>query len=222
MGRPRRHDDATAQALLRAAERIVEADGLEALTVRAVADAVGTTTRAVYTVFGSKEGLLVALGRRGFELLEAQIEALPVTDDPVSDLVQAGLVVFRRFALEHPALFAISIQRALPDPALAAGFRRAGSEALAGLELLIARVQEAGLLGGRTVREGATAFHALCEGLAAMELRVAQQQGAGQEGIWRDALTALVRGFSVSAGSAAAPQRAPRGTRTRGSRRAGA
>jgi AcrR family transcriptional regulator len=221
MGRPRRHDDATAQALLRAAERIVEADGLEALTVRAVADAVGTTTRAVYTVFGSKEGLLVALGRRGFELLEAQIEALPVTDDPVSDLVQAGLVVFRRFALEHPALFAISIQRALPDPALAAGFRRAGSEALAGLELLIARVQEAGLLGGRTVREGATAFHALCEGLAAMELRVAQQ-GAGQEGIWRGALTALVRGFSLSAGSAAAPPRAPRGTRTRGSRRAGA
>jgi AcrR family transcriptional regulator len=52
MGRPREHDQATAEALLDAAERTVQAAGLEGLSVRGVADDVGTTTRAVYSVFG--------------------------------------------------------------------------------------------------------------------------------------------------------------------------
>ena len=52
MGRPRLHDARTASALLDEAERIVEAEGLDALTVRRVAAAAGTTTRAVYTAFG--------------------------------------------------------------------------------------------------------------------------------------------------------------------------
>ena len=37
MGRPREHDERTAVALLTAAERAVEAGGVEALAVRAVA-----------------------------------------------------------------------------------------------------------------------------------------------------------------------------------------
>src|SRR5215471_13015579 len=109
MGRKRVHDEHTAEALLDAAERIVEAEGVEALTVRRVADAVGTTTRAVYSVFGSKDGLVVALGRRAFELLGAEIDAFPATRDPAADLVEAGVRVFRRFAIEHPALFRIGV-----------------------------------------------------------------------------------------------------------------
>ena len=45
MGRIRVHDEATAAALLDAAEQIVQADSIEALTVRRVADKTGTTTR---------------------------------------------------------------------------------------------------------------------------------------------------------------------------------
>ena len=69
MGRPTRHDDATRAALLIAAERLVETSGPGALSVRAVADQIGTTTRAVYSTFGSKEGLLASLAQRSFELL---------------------------------------------------------------------------------------------------------------------------------------------------------
>jgi AcrR family transcriptional regulator len=196
MGRPRTHDAHTAAALLDAAERIVENDGLAALTVRGVAHAVGTTTRAVYTVFGSKEGLVVALGVRGFDLLREQIIALPATQDPSADLIEAGVSVFRRFAIEHPSLFKIAIQRALPEPDLAAGFLDAGRAALAQLEALIARLEAADLLGGRVVHDVACEFHSLCEGLAAMELRSALRRGE-EEWIWRDALTALVRGFSA-------------------------
>jgi AcrR family transcriptional regulator len=105
VGRPRRHAERTARALLDAAERIVESEGLKALSVRRVADEAGTTTRAVYSLFGSKQGLVIALGKRAFELLGTAIAALPTTPDPAADLVEAGVAVFRRFAVEHPSLF---------------------------------------------------------------------------------------------------------------------
>ena len=40
--------------------------GPDAASVRAVADAVGTTTGGVYSLFGSKQGLLEALASRLF------------------------------------------------------------------------------------------------------------------------------------------------------------
>jgi AcrR family transcriptional regulator len=196
MGRPRLHDARTAASLLDQAERIVEADGLDALTVRRVATAAGTTTRAVYTAFGSKEALVVALGARGFDLLREALEALPETADPAADLVEAGVTVFRRFATEHPTLFQISIQRTLPDPGLFAGYVDAARVALAALHRRIARLEAAGCLGARSVPDAAVEFHSLCEGLAAMELRGMFRAG-GEERIWRDALGSLVRGFAL-------------------------
>ncbi len=198
MGRPKTHDEHTAAALLDAAERIAETDGAGALTVRRVAEAGGTTTRAVYSLFGSKEGLAVALGARAFDLLRVAIEALPATADPAADLVEAGAGVFRRFAIEHPSLFRVGVQHALPEPGPAAGFRPAAWAAPAQLEARIERMRDAGLLGGRSVRATACEFHALCEGLAAMELRSSLPAG-DEEWIWRDALTALVRGFAAPA-----------------------
>src|SRR5699024_7439414 len=133
MGRPRRYRESTADALLEAAERIVESDGLDALTVRRVADAVGTTTRAVYTLYGSKDALVVALGNRAFDLLRAELEARPLTTDPTADLVDAGASVFRRFTIEHPVLFRIGVQRASPDHTLAAGVLESARQARTGL-----------------------------------------------------------------------------------------
>ena len=48
----------------------------------------GTTTRAVYVLFGSKEGLLEALARRTFELLMDAIAAVPPSSDPGARLDQ--------------------------------------------------------------------------------------------------------------------------------------
>src|SRR5580765_5814766 len=103
MGRPREHDERTAAALLEAAERIVAAHGVEALSLRTVAQEAGTTTRAVYSLFGSKEQLLGALGARAMDVLRVGVGELPVTGDARHDIVEAALV-FRRFALERPAL----------------------------------------------------------------------------------------------------------------------
>jgi AcrR family transcriptional regulator len=215
MGRPKLHGDHTAEALLDESERIVETEGLEALTVRRVAEAAGTTTRAVYSVFGSKDGLIVALGVRAYELLHTGVTELPTTDDPAADLVEAGVQVFRRFSVEHPSLFRIGVQwGTLPDPAVAREFRDTAWEALARLEERVARLEAAGGLGGRTVRTATREFHALCEGLAAIELRCMLPEGE-EEQIWRDALGTLVRGFAAPATS---PSRGTRSPRTASSR----
>jgi AcrR family transcriptional regulator len=196
VGRPREHDQRTAAALLAAGERAVAQGGLEALSVRGVAAEVGTTTRAVYSLFGSRDGLIVALGAHTYDLLRTALERLPQTSDPQADMVQAGLM-FRRFALEHPALFSIGIQRALTSSQLWPQFRAAANDALAVLSQRLARLQENDLLAGRTVRDATTQFHALCEGLAALELRQALA-AKDAERIWRDALTALIAGFTIT------------------------
>jgi AcrR family transcriptional regulator len=194
IGRPREHGESTAAALLDAAERLVTAEGLDALSVRRVAGESGTSVRAVYSLFGSKDGLVVALGVRTYDLLRQGIDALPRTDDPAADLVDAGVGVFRRFALSHPALFQLGVQMIAVSPELSSQFVDAANRALERLHERIRRLQEAGALGNRTVDDATWEFHGLCEGLAALELR-GTLPAAHAETLWRDALASLVAGW---------------------------
>src|SRR4029079_19196750 len=153
MGRPRLHDDQTGDALIAAAEQLVERGGAGAVSVRAVAESIGTTTRAVYSLFGSKEGLLDALARRSFEMLRDDIARLPETGDPEQDLVAAGVEVFRPMAVDHPALFALAFLRAAPD---LEPDERTRATAREGLTLLRDRVRR--LADANLIREGDAAF----------------------------------------------------------------
>lgn len=205
MGRPREHDEATRAALIAATERLVAHGGAGAVSVRAVADEAGTTTRAVYSIFGSKEGLLVdALARSAFEFLFTEIDKLEETDDPAADLVEIGASVVRRLVLEHPGLYRIAFQRVVPG--FTAGPELTASRQLAWNQLLgkVARLEAAGLLRGISVEEAARAFNAMMEGLANAELRgnvLRLLPEGGEEEAWRTALTTLVRGFATAARS---------------------
>jgi AcrR family transcriptional regulator len=192
MGRPREHNEQTATALLDAAERTMAEQGADALSLRVLARDAGTTTRAVYSLFGSKEGLLGALGVRAMQILQEGVEALPATRDPGHDLVEAALV-FRSFALEHPALFSIAFHRV--DPAIWPRFRTAAADALAVLYQRFEPLADGDLLGGRAFAEAVLQFHSLCEGLAAVELRGMWLE-VDAEKMWRDAVHALVTGFA--------------------------
>src|SRR5262245_49254244 len=196
MGRPREHDERTATALLAAAERAVEEGGPEALSVRGIAAEVGTTTRAVYSLFGSKDGLIAALGAEAFEFLRAGLQALPLTDDPAADLVETGLV-FRRLTVERPALYAIGVQRELPRLPPWQAVCDAADAAFDLLAERVARLDEAGLLGDQTVKEAALEFHALCEGLATLERR-GTRAPFDAERVWRAGLASLIAGFALA------------------------
>ncbi len=190
MGRPRVHDEHTATKLLAAAEQLLQEHGATALSLRGIADRAGTSTRAVYSVFGSKEALLGALGAHAMDLLGDRVDAIPVTEDPPFDLVEAALV-FRRFALDHPALFEVAFWRV--DPNIRPLFRAEAADALTSLTRRFRAFSAAGLLGQRSMLEAELAFDCLCRGMAAAELR-RLPPGVDPERLWRDAFWAQLTG----------------------------
>jgi AcrR family transcriptional regulator len=199
VGRPKQHDDTTREALLAAAENLVEQRGAGALSVRAVADEIGTSTRAVYSTFGSKDGLLGALAKRSFDILRDAIAELPHTNDPARDLVQAALTVFRPMAVEHPSLFRIAFLRAAPDVELGP---EVSDAARAGYELLTERVQQladADLLGGRDVEVATREFNAMCFGMSVLELLNPELLGPDPQRAWCAAFQTLINGFLAPA-----------------------
>jgi AcrR family transcriptional regulator len=201
VGRPKQHDERTRTQLQAAAERLVAEGGPDALSVRTVAAEANTTTRAVYSVFGSKDGLVSALAETAFEMLYDGIDALPETDDPAADLVAIGTQVVRSLVRDHPALYRIAFQRVAglhADPGLVAARERAWVQ----LQGRIARLQDAGLRVDKPVADAARELNAMWEGLANAELRgdVLRILPRGQEELaWHDALTTVVRGLTAPA-----------------------
>jgi len=201
MGRPRVYDSRTGTVLLDAAEKIVARCGPDALSVRAVATECGVSTRAVYSVYGSKEAMIAALGNRAFAALAAAIRALPMTSDPMGDVVATGVDGFRRVMAARPALFAIGIQSSGVDDTARAAYLPAADEAFELLLARVARLKAAGRLPHHEVHEAAVQFHALCEGLAALELRKLTRCAPEDEewrARWTQALRALLVGFRVA------------------------
>lgn len=195
MGRPRRHDDKTERDLLAAAEGLLALGGVEALSVRRLAEAAGTTPRAIYSLFGSMDGLLQALFREAFHALSADLDALPVTDDPQADLLAFGVEGFRNWAKAHPDLFRLAFtDRSTPVRPVDS---EAGLHAFGQLLATIRRCIAAGLFPLGSETEIGLAFNAACEGLASLEARnrLLAQVGRDPAAIWEACLGALVRGF---------------------------
>lgn len=200
MGRRRVHDEQTAALLLRSAEQIVEREGLACLSLRRLAEAAGVSTRAVYSVFGSKDALVAGLGSKAFNWLGEAVAARPFTEDPVADLVEAGAGTFRTLVREHPVLFQIGVQASWPAP-IAETIAGSASAAWDSLLIRTDRLAALDLLGQRTSQQAAVEFHAVCEGLASMETRgllAALSGSVDTAPVWRRSLRALVAGFAAS------------------------
>jgi AcrR family transcriptional regulator len=203
MGRPREHDEATRERLLDAAERLSAAGGFEALTVRAVAQEAGTSTRAVYALFGSKEGLEQALHQAMFTRLRDLLQGTPNTDDPEQDLVELAFS-YRRWAVERPQRYALAMHRFVgrPDRARTPEGIAVSQEALEVLRGAVRRCQEAGLFPGRELDDVVVQLRATVHGLA--ELENLGILAPNPEAQWRSAVTAILIGLHATAPGAAA------------------
>ncbi len=197
VGRPKEHDARTRTLLLDTAEDLIAQHGPQTLSVRRLADTAGTSTRAVYSLFGSKAGLLAALATRLFDMLAAAIDATPRTADPATDIITASLDGFRRVALDHPSLYRLVFLQMVPDLELGPAFDAAATAAFDRLEELLRRLDTASGLPGHSPGQAAQAVHALTEGLATIELRGGLHD-EDADGIWRDALDALLRGLTAA------------------------
>jgi AcrR family transcriptional regulator len=94
--------------LLDATERLmIETGRADAVSIRAIADAVGVTPPSIYLHFPDKESLILAVSERHFETFDSVIEdAGRSTDDPVESLRRRGRA-YVRFGLENPEPYRI-------------------------------------------------------------------------------------------------------------------
>jgi AcrR family transcriptional regulator len=105
--RPYHHGDLKA-ALLREAERILECDGIQALTLRAAARAAGVSHAAPANHFGDLTGLLSELAAVGFRRFSAALTAAGgAAGDNPRDRSRAMGRAYVTFARTSPGLFAL-------------------------------------------------------------------------------------------------------------------
>lgn len=105
------------ERLVEATLRLLRDEVPTDLTVRRIATAAGTTTMALYTGFGSRDGLLDVVYARGFEQLREAMEPAGNVADPAEAVLQL-LHAYRAFALANPGLYGLLFERVLPgfDP----------------------------------------------------------------------------------------------------------
>jgi len=212
MARPRVHDQATGEALLDEALTLLRKGGPPAVSVRAVADAAGVSVRAVYALFGSKQGLVDALAQRGYHRLADLVNGVEDTGDPARDLVTAGAVGFRTFALEEPALFRLTFEQVSAELLSQEQVSHAAYDSYRALRARVRRLRDAGgVHPARSDVQCCFAFHATGQGLASSEMASwSPPEGPGLwtplldvadlRPVWEDTLTALVRGFATAPG----------------------
>lgn len=94
------------ERIIRAAIRLLEQDGRDEVTTRAVAAEAGVQAPAIYRCFGDKQGLMHAVAEFGFgEYLTRKLVGDP-GESPI-DAFRAGWNVHVGFGLSNPALFSI-------------------------------------------------------------------------------------------------------------------
>jgi AcrR family transcriptional regulator len=103
----------TPKAVVDAAATVADADGLEALSLARVAEAVAVRTPSLYAHVGGLEDLRRRLGVRGARELGTVLRDAAV-GRARGDALRAAAAAYRAYAREHPGTYAAA-QRA-PDP----------------------------------------------------------------------------------------------------------
>ena len=194
MGRPREHGPGTRAALLNTAADLLASQGVDAVTVRRVAAETGTTTRAVYSLFGDKDGLLRALFREVTETMRRHHLAVPARDDPVAEIAELA-AAYRAAAREHASLYAHYLGRAATSLRPTAGDIAEAFGVQDRVADAIRRAVKSGQFPGRTAEAIAVQLWSLVHGLASIELLgyLGDEQQAATH--WRDAVAAALTGY---------------------------
>jgi AcrR family transcriptional regulator len=196
VGRPRQHNDETREHLLRVASAIIRRGGTEALTVRGLAAEAGVTTRAIYSLFSGLPELIAVLCNRSAEAMIRHHEAVPVTDDAISELLPLALA-YRSAAREQADLY-----ERLYTPTVVDG--RAAMEYPQQVQRTIHRVQDTihrAILAGQLHGDDHDLFQglwAVVHGLTSLELRGVLGTPDECDRIWRETITTHIRGLVAS------------------------
>lgn len=168
MARPKIHDAELRTRLLEAAAETVAQHGVDSLSLRKLASEQGTSTTAIYSLFGGRAELLVALFAASFTGFGDAQRQVPVTGDPTVDLRELG-VAYRNWALRHPYLYAVMFGGALGSVDVSEEVQLA-STAMDPLRAAVASAVEKGAMSGASVESISHSFWAMVHGLVSLEL----------------------------------------------------
>ncbi|HCR67263.1 MAG TPA: TetR family transcriptional regulator, partial [Oceanicaulis sp.] len=102
------HHGDVRETATRAALEMIEQDGLDALTMRALAKAVGVDHRALYRHYPDRDAVLAEVAAEGYrQLLSLQLAGCVDASNPL----QTAFEVYVCFALDHPHLHALMLTR---------------------------------------------------------------------------------------------------------------
>jgi AcrR family transcriptional regulator len=199
MPRPKLRTPDLREHLLERAVAVLEQDGPAALRARHVASAAGTSTGALYELFGDKTGLVREIFYEGFRMLADCLEQVSVTNHPRADVV-ALLEASRRFAIEHPMLFEVMYARPISEFDPTPDDLRAPGRIYQRVVLEVKRwLTDEG--GTCDAIDAAHALISLNRGLIATELAgLLGTSTRSRERRWRLALTAQLDGLALAGG----------------------
>ena len=162
------HGDTLRVAMLDAAGALLHSEGPQALTTRRLADAVGTSTQAIYTLFGGKEGIVRAMYLEGFDRLEQCLAAVDASATPSDYLLGLGRA-YRTAARQSPHYYDVMFGRPEFEPRADDMERSAATQAV--LTGGIVRCIESGMLRADADPAEVSAFlWAVAHGLVSLEL----------------------------------------------------
>lgn len=174
-------------ALLAAAWEIVDRQGTEALTTRALAARVGVSHAAPAHHFADKSALLLALAAEGENRLAAAITAATKDARGAKDKLRAAGQAYVKFALAHPATFRLlAAHPAKTDASLA----EASGRLHAAIADAAGGAVSAGAPDAKTFAAWATLHGAACLALDAFVRKDLPKGGAEK------AILALVEGLN--------------------------
>lgn len=186
----------TQAAIVRAARRLVEADGPDALTMQAVAEAVGVRAPSLYKRVRSRADLLRLVVEDVATDLTATLDDVRAGRDPAADLHDLAVAV-RGFARRNPVGYAL-LFAPLPDDA------QPDVELLAQVSGAVLRTTE-GLVGSDHALEAARTVVAWAHGFISMELAGAFRLGGDLDEAYTAGIELLTVGLiGARAGGAAA------------------
>lgn len=153
--------------VLRSAVSILDVEGPDGFTVRAIAKRADVAPMAIYNHFGGVNGVIDQLWRRGFEMLGEALDCH--SGDVESDFLNAGLA-YRRFALENRGLYTIMFLHRFrnfePSPASA----QIAAQTYGELVTIVERCQKAGILTHSPASDAAQVIWSSCHGYVSLEL----------------------------------------------------
>jgi len=195
MARPKVYDDDLRARLISAAAEQLAEGGVGHLSLRSVARATGTSTNAVYSIFGSKPDLVDAVVTDALaSFTAAQRATLERSGDGDLEATLAELGrAYRRWALERPTLYAVIFGDRV---AASEGSHEAENDGFQPLLGLVTRLIEAGVFVDEDPELVALSIWAGVHGLVSLESRtIGDQPLEARDAAYDAHLAALVRGW---------------------------